>query len=62
MATYRVESMRKGSKIWTRNGTYGSQQSAIVAARSVAKRGYVSLVRVISTAGSLAWVDIPKNS
>ena len=57
MASYRVEYMTVNASSWSGQGTYGSEKSAIISAKSALKRSNVQTVRVSDTNGSIVWIN-----
>ena len=53
MASYRVEYMTVNASSWSSQGTYGSEQSAIISAKFTLKRSNVLTVSVSDTMGLL---------
>ena len=53
MASYRVEYMTVNASSWSGQGTQGSEQLAIISAKSALKRSNVQTVRVSDTNGSV---------
>ena len=57
MASYRVEYMTVNASSWSSQGIQGSEQSAIISAKSALKRSNVQTVRVSDTNGSVVWIN-----
>ena len=57
MASYRVEYMTVNASNRSSQGTYGSEQSAIISAKPALKRSNVQMVIVSDTNGSVAWIN-----
>ena len=53
MASYRVEYMTVNASSWSGQGTYGSEQSAIISAKFALKRSNVLTVSESDTMGLL---------
>ena len=54
---YKVQSQNSKTNRWVNSGSYGSEQSAISAAKSVLKRPTVSSARVTDKNGSMVWIE-----
>ena len=57
MANYKVEYMATNTNTWAGVGTYGSEQSAIINAKSALKRSNAQTVRVSDPNGNVVWVN-----
>ena len=57
MANYRAEYMTMNTSIWSGLGSYGSEQGAIISAKSALKRSNVQTVRVSDSNGSVVWIN-----
>lgn len=54
---YKVQSQNQNSNVWTNSGSFGSEQSAIVSAKSVIKRKNIRSVRVLDKNKNMVWID-----
>jgi len=57
MSNYKGEYMTDNSNSWAGIGTYGSEQSAIISAKSTLKRSNVKTVRVKDANGNVVYMD-----
>ena len=54
---YKVQSQNQNSNTWTNSGSFGSEQSAIISAKSVMKRKNIRSVRVLDKNKNMIWID-----